>query len=133
MTDRALVASPKTYARVAGLLYLIVIVAGIFAEIFVRGQLVVANDAAATAHNIVTHELKYRLGFAAELAVLRLVDHPHPPGAELAQDPVVGDGAADLDLHRRCLLLPDTAQVRAAGLAELHPECVRAIYAGQGF
>jgi len=33
----------------------------------VRGQLVVANDAAATAHNIVTHELRYRLGFAAEL------------------------------------------------------------------
>ena len=32
-----------------------------------RGQLVVANDAAATAHNIVTHELRYRLGFAAEL------------------------------------------------------------------
>jgi len=70
MTDRALVASPKTYARVAGLLYLIVIVAGIFAEIFVRGQLVVANDAAATAHNIVTHELRYRLGFAAELIAL---------------------------------------------------------------
>ena len=70
MTDRAVVTSPRTYARVAGLLYLIVIVAGIFAEIFVRGQLVVANDAAATAHNIVTHELRYRLGFAAELIAL---------------------------------------------------------------
>src|SRR2546425_7707467 len=70
MTDRAVVTSPRTYARVAGLLYLIVIVAGIFAEIFVRGQLVVANDAAATAHNIVTHALRYRLGFAAELIAL---------------------------------------------------------------
>ena len=70
MTDRAVVTSPRTYARVGGLLYLIVIVAGIFAEIFVRGQLVVANDAAATAHNIVTHELRYRLGFAAELIAL---------------------------------------------------------------
>src|SRR6266446_779574 len=70
MTDCALVASPRTYARVAGLLYLIVIVAGIFAEIFVRGRLVVAHDAAATAHNIVAHALRYRLGFAAELIAL---------------------------------------------------------------
>jgi hypothetical protein len=67
MTDRAVLTSPESYARVAGLLYLIVIVAGIFAEIFVRGQLVVANDAAATAHNIVAREMLYRFGFAAEL------------------------------------------------------------------
>lgn len=65
MTDR--ITSPQIYARVAGLLYLIGIVAGFYAEIFVRGGLVVANDAAATAHNIITHELQYRLGFAAEL------------------------------------------------------------------
>ena len=65
MADR--VAAPQVYARVAGLLYLIGIVAGFYAEIFVRGAVVVANDAAATAHNIVTHELQYRLGFAAEL------------------------------------------------------------------
>ena len=70
MTDRTVVTSPQIYARVAGLLYLIVIVAGVFAEIVVRGQLVVANDAAATAHNIMTHELQYRLGFAAELIAL---------------------------------------------------------------
>jgi Domain of unknown function (DUF4386) len=48
-------------------LYLIVIAGGIFAEIFVRGRLVVHGDAAATAHNIVTHELLYRLGFAVEV------------------------------------------------------------------
>ena len=46
---------------------LIGIVAGFYAEIFVRGAVVVVNDAAATAHNIITHELQYRLGFAAEL------------------------------------------------------------------
>ena len=67
MPNHTVIPSPKLYARVAGLLYLIVIVAGVFAEIFVRGQLVVANDAAATARNIVTHELLYRFGFAAEL------------------------------------------------------------------
>ena len=53
-------ASPRLKARIAGLLYLIVIAGGIFAEIFVRGRLVVHWDAAAKAHNIVTHELLYR-------------------------------------------------------------------------
>ena len=70
MTLRSAEFSPQAYARSAGLLYLVVIAAGIFAEIFVRGGLVVANDAAATARNIVTHEQLYRWGFAAELIAL---------------------------------------------------------------
>jgi Domain of unknown function (DUF4386) len=41
--------SPQVYARIAGFLYLIVIVCGGFAEIFVRQRLLVANDAAARA------------------------------------------------------------------------------------
>ncbi len=41
MTDRVTEAWPRFYARIAGGLYLIVIVGGIFAEIFVRGRLVV--------------------------------------------------------------------------------------------
>ncbi len=59
--------SPRLKARIAGVLYLIVIVGGIFAEVFVRGRLVVHGDAAATAHNIVMHDLLYRLGFAVEI------------------------------------------------------------------
>jgi hypothetical protein len=59
--------SPQVYARTAGLLYLIVILGGIFAEIIVRDRLVVHGDAAATAHNIMTHELLYRVGFAVEI------------------------------------------------------------------
>jgi hypothetical protein len=65
--ERIAETSPALKARVAGFLYLIVIVGGIFAEVFVRGRLVVHGDAAATAHNIVTHELLYRLGFAVEV------------------------------------------------------------------
>jgi hypothetical protein len=49
------------------LLYLIVILGGIFAEIFVRGRLVVHGDATATAHNILAREVLFRLGFAVEL------------------------------------------------------------------
>ena len=58
--------SPRTRARLAGVLYLIVIVGGIFAEMGVRGRLIVHGDAALTAHNIMQHELLYRMGFAVE-------------------------------------------------------------------
>jgi hypothetical protein len=62
--------SPRTKARIAGFLYLIVIVGGIFAQIGVRARLVVSGDAAATANNILAHELLYRLGFAVEVFYL---------------------------------------------------------------
>src|SRR5690606_18326174 len=41
--------SPNTYARIAALLYLTIIAAGIAAQFFVRGSLIVPGDAAATA------------------------------------------------------------------------------------
>jgi hypothetical protein len=59
--------SNKKLARIAGLLYLIVIATGLFAEIFVRQTLRVSNDAIATAHKIQTSEILYRLGIAADL------------------------------------------------------------------
>jgi len=65
MADHTVENFPQVYARIAGILYLIVIVLGIFAEVFVRGQLVVYSDPAATASNILTHEMLYRMGFAA--------------------------------------------------------------------
>jgi hypothetical protein len=59
--------SPQLYARIAGLLYLVIIAGGIFAELVVRQRLVVANDAVATANNILAHEQLFRWGFVAEL------------------------------------------------------------------
>jgi hypothetical protein len=67
ITEKVLETPPRLYARTAGFLYLVVIAGGLFAEIFVRGRLVVHGDAAATAHNIMAHQLLYRLGFAVEL------------------------------------------------------------------
>jgi len=58
------------WARLAGVFYLITIVAGVFAEVFVRGRLVVRDDAAATATNILTHEALYRSGLVADLIML---------------------------------------------------------------
>jgi hypothetical protein len=59
--------SPRIKARLAGLCYLICGTAYTFADGSVRGKLVVAGDAAATARNILAHQALYRLGFAAEL------------------------------------------------------------------
>jgi Domain of unknown function (DUF4386) len=58
---------PQGAARLAGFLYLVVIVTGIFAELFVRERLVVPKDAAATASNVLAHEQLFRWGFAADL------------------------------------------------------------------
>jgi hypothetical protein len=54
----------------AGVFYLITIAMGVFAEVFVRGELVVRDDAAATAANILAREPFYRLGLAADLVML---------------------------------------------------------------
>jgi Domain of unknown function (DUF4386) len=59
--------SPLLQARLAGLFYLITVITAIFAEVLVRGRLVVRTDAAATAHNILASESLYRLGFVADI------------------------------------------------------------------
>jgi hypothetical protein len=61
--------SPQVYARIGGVLYLISIVVGILAEL-VKDQLVVSGDAAATAANIMSHELLFRVSAAAQLIEL---------------------------------------------------------------
>ncbi len=67
--------SPQKYARAGGVIYLIIIVTGIFAEAFVRNKLVVSGDPAATAHNIMSSELLWRLGICADL-IMQLCDLP---------------------------------------------------------
>ncbi|MBA7713112.1 hypothetical protein ES703_122110 [subsurface metagenome] len=59
--------SPRKAARVAGVLYLIVIVAGVSAEFFVRQRLIVPGDATATANNIMASQWLWRLGFLSDL------------------------------------------------------------------
>ena len=63
-------ASLRFKARIAGVLYMIIIIAAAFAEVFVRGRLVVDGNAAATAANILTHQSLYRLGGVAGLIAL---------------------------------------------------------------
>ncbi len=63
-------ASPRHLARIAGGLYLINIVGGFFAIGYVSAALVVPGDAATTTHNILAHELLYRLGLVAHMIII---------------------------------------------------------------
>jgi hypothetical protein len=57
----------KTYARIAGVLFLLSMFAGFFGELYIPSQFIVLSDAATTAHNIRSSETLFRLGFAAYL------------------------------------------------------------------
>jgi hypothetical protein len=61
---------PRLLARVAGALYLIITAFALFAYLYVRGQVIVADDMAQTATNILAHEQLYRLGFSAAVVVV---------------------------------------------------------------
>jgi hypothetical protein len=67
MNGSTIARSPQPYARWCGALYLYVIVAGMFAELFVRSKLVVPGDAAETAANLLARETLFRLGVSGEL------------------------------------------------------------------
>ena len=55
----------KKQARLAGLIYLINVVSGVFSE-FVRSSLFIPGDAAATANNIIANSFLFRLGFVSD-------------------------------------------------------------------
>jgi hypothetical protein len=70
MEDQEVQTSPQIYARIGGVLYLIIIVIGIFGEVFVRNRLIVSGDATATAERIKASEFLWRVGIAGELLLL---------------------------------------------------------------
>jgi hypothetical protein len=70
MTNRAVETSPQVYARIGGVLYLIIIVIGFCGEFFVRDKLVVSGDVTATANNIMASESLWRGQIAGDLILL---------------------------------------------------------------
>lgn len=75
MLKQAAANSPQVYARIGGALYLFIIIAGLYGEVFVRSRLIVAGNAAATTHKIMTSELLFRTGIAGDL-LMHLCDVP---------------------------------------------------------
>jgi len=67
--------SPQLYARIAGLLYLVIIIMGFCAETFVRNKLFVSGDANATANNIIHAEFLWKIGITADL-IMQICDLP---------------------------------------------------------
>jgi hypothetical protein len=64
---RAQVASMQTYARPAGVLFLVTVVAGGFGEVYIPSKIIVTSDATATAGNIMASNFLFRVGFASYL------------------------------------------------------------------
>ena len=61
--------SNKKMGRFAGLLFLILVITGVFAEFFVRQKLYVPNDPTATTQNIIENQWLFRLGFVSDLVM----------------------------------------------------------------
>ena len=70
MTNRIPDISQRKAARIAGFGWLIIIIAGIFAEFVIRMQLIVPGEAAATANNIMNSEWLFRISIVSDLIML---------------------------------------------------------------
>src|SRR5207245_11632527 len=69
MTIGTIDESQRKAATVVGLSYLFALPPAIFAEFYVRTQLIAFDNAAQTARNIMAHERLFRLGTASNLTV----------------------------------------------------------------
>lgn len=75
MTTRTIETSPQVYARIAGILYLLIIVIGALDQIFIRGRLIVSGDVLSTANNIMTSQSLWRIGIAGDI-IMHVFDIP---------------------------------------------------------
>jgi hypothetical protein len=64
--------SQRKAAIIVGFAYLFALPPAIFAEFYVRGQLIASGDVAQTARNIMAHERLFRLGTASNLTVFAI-------------------------------------------------------------
>src|ERR1700682_5008359 len=72
MTIGTIDESQRKAAKVVGLSYLFALPPAIFAEFYVRTQLIAFDNAGQTARNIVAHERLFRLGTASNLTVFAI-------------------------------------------------------------
>ena len=126
--------SPQHYARIGGLIYLAIILLGLYGELFVRGALIVDGDPAATVGRIAAAPFLWRSGIVADL-MMQVLDVPlivilylllRPVSASLALTSTLLNlvQTAVLALNKLSLLLPlfllqDAGYLRAFQLEQL--------------
>jgi len=120
--------SPVRSARIAGALYLVFAVLGMFAQLVVRADIYVPGDAAATAGNIAAEPDLFRLAFLSDLVQMilyllvafllyRLLRHAHADAARaMVVFVALGVGMTLLNLvfHFAALLVATDASYAAA-------------------
>jgi hypothetical protein len=67
MTNRAAETSPLIYARVAGFMYMLIIIIGVLTGLFIDSTHIVSGNDAATATNIIANDFLFRIGIAGIL------------------------------------------------------------------
>lgn len=67
MQNRTQEQTLRSIARLTGVFYLIIFIAGIFAQVFVRGALIAPGDASLTASNIMASEGLFRVGIVSDM------------------------------------------------------------------
>lgn len=70
MNDQIAGMSARNISTLIGLMYVALIIGGLFAIPYAHGQIVVAGDIEATSVNIVDNQFLYRLGYAVSLTYL---------------------------------------------------------------
>lgn len=70
MTNHTMETSPQVYARIVGVLYLLIFFVGPFAFFMGRTSIVVPGDATATVANLMASESMFRLGMMAETVIV---------------------------------------------------------------
>lgn len=63
------------YARAGGIFYLMIIIAGVIGQIFIRGSVIAPGDGALTASNILASPLLWRAGIAGDI-MMHVFDIP---------------------------------------------------------
>jgi len=67
--------SPQTYARIGGLIYLVIIILGGVDEAIIRSKLIVPGDVIATTHNIMASKESFRRSIVGDL-IMQVCDIP---------------------------------------------------------
>lgn len=66
---------PQAYARIAGALYLLIIIAGALGQLYIRGSLIIPGDAVATVNNLTAFPLMWRIGVFGDI-LMHVFDIP---------------------------------------------------------